>query len=224
MGRRAPRETRMSWTSRWEGGCRAVYCWRRNQDTSVCSDRYAHPHPLSSNLSCAHLPPRDLSANQQQGAYWQHVLAEYRDVCPRVCQPGGVQCNCTCMVSTVSCAASTAKREINGSQFLRTPKGRYSKQAGGTISRQLLAWLSHTLSGHVTLRVPDGGLQEHSSNLHVMVVIVVAADEVHRAALDWCGRQSHVHIRQPPTPAALTIGTTVEGQSICEPEQGPVCL
>lgn len=32
-----------------------VYCCRRIQEQIVCSERYAQPHPESSNLSCAYM-------------------------------------------------------------------------------------------------------------------------------------------------------------------------
>ena len=34
----------------WLGEDLAVYCCRRNHEQMVCSDRYAQPQPLSSNL------------------------------------------------------------------------------------------------------------------------------------------------------------------------------
>ena len=50
--------TRVCCICRWVGTGALVYCCRRIQEQIVCSERYAQPHPESSNLSCTQLRRR----------------------------------------------------------------------------------------------------------------------------------------------------------------------
>ena len=47
-----PMSTRVCCICRWVGAGALVYCCRRIQEQIVCRERYAQPHPESSNLSC----------------------------------------------------------------------------------------------------------------------------------------------------------------------------
>lgn len=61
--------------------------------------------------------------------------------------------------------------------------------------------------------------------LHVVVVVVMPADQVHGAALDRGGGQPHVHVRQPPAGRpARPAAAPIERQRICQPQQRPVSL
>ena len=58
----SPMSTRVRWMRWWVGTDALVYCCRRSHEQIVCSERYAQPHPESSNRSCAcmnRFPMRD---------------------------------------------------------------------------------------------------------------------------------------------------------------------
>lgn len=57
-------------------------------------------------------------------------------------------------------------------------------------------------------------------DLHVVVVVIGAVDEVHTSAHNAGGRQSLVHIRQPAggRRAAVILGVSRQAHCICDTE------